>query len=201
MLQSVSEIKTALRSLMNGELAAILRKRGLDYRLIFGATWPQLLALSHEIEPQKELARRLWADREVRECRLLAGLVMPAADFSAQEADAWVGDIRFYEEAFYLTASLLGKIKQRSTKAFEWIAGSGEMRRLCGWLLLARIFNDGMRLQERSENEFIDQADAVLRGEGGEINKACRNAVLKYSLIGQREQLRVGKLLELIGHC
>lgn len=197
-MNSVADIKVALRSLMNGELAANLRRNGLSYKLIFGVTWPQLLELSREIEPSSRLAVELWGNREIRECRLLAGLVMPACDFTSEDADAWVGDMRFYEEAYYTTTSLFSKIKHRSTKAFQWIGQSGELRNLCGWVLLNQIFNEGSPLQERSEDEFIDQAEAVLRGNGGEVYNACRNAVLKYALIGEREEKRLGRLLQLI---
>ena len=84
-----------------------------------------------------------------------------------------------------------------SEVAFQWIARSEEMYRLCGWLVLARLFMKGVPLNTRSEDEFIDQAETSLQDPSLAVRVAARNAVLKYSLIGEREEHRVGKIIGL----
>ena len=189
-------IKRDFRSLMNGTAAASLREKGLHYRLIFGVEWPQLMRLSAEIGKDHDLAQALWKE-DIRECRLLAGLIQPVETFSLELADVWIETMHYPEEAQYTVLSLFQHLPHVSEAAFNWIARSEEMYRLCGWLVLARLFMKGLPLNTRSEDEFIDQAETSLQDPALAVRVAARNAVLKYSLIGEREEHRVGKIIGL----
>ena len=189
-------IKRDFRSLMNGTAAASLREKGLHYRLIFGVEWPQLMRLSAEIGKDHDLAQALWKE-DIRECRLLAGLIQPVETFSLELADVWIETMHYPEEAQYTVLSLFQHLPHVSEVAFQWIARSEEMYRLCGWLVLARLFMKGLPLNTRSEDEFIDQAETSLQDPSLAVRVAARNAVLKYSLIGEREEQRVGKIIGL----
>ena len=189
-------IKRDFRSLMNGTAAASLREKGLHYRLIFGVEWPQLMRLSAEIGKDHDLAQALWKE-DIRECRLLAGLIQPVETFSLELADVWIETMHYPEEAQYTVLSLFQHLPDVSEAAFNWIARSEEMYRLCGWLVLARLFMKGLPLNTRSEDEFIDQAETSLQDPSLAVRVAARNAVLKYSLIGEREEQRVGKIIGL----
>lgn len=189
-------IKRDFRSLMNGTAAASLREKGLHYRLIFGVEWPQLMRLSAEIGKDHDLAQALWKE-DIRECRLLAGLIQPVKTFSLELADVWIETMHYPEEAQYTVLSLFQHLPHVSEAAFNWIARSEEMYRLCGWLVLARLFMKGLPLNTRSEDEFIDQAETSLQDPSLAVRVAARNAVLKYSLIGEREEHRVGKIIGL----
>ena len=189
-------IKRDFRSLMNGTAAASLREKGLHYRLIFGVEWPQLMRLSAEIGKDHDLAQALWKE-DIRECRLLAGLIQPVETFSLELANVWIETMHYPEEAQYTVLSLFQHLPHVSEAAFNWIARSEEMYRLCGWLVLARLFMKGLPLNTRSEDEFIDQAETSLQDPSLAVRVAARNAVLKYSLIGEREEQRVGKIIGL----
>ena len=189
-------IKRDFRSLMNGTAAASLREKGLHYRLIFGVEWPQLMRLSAEIGKDHDLAQALWKE-DIRECRLLAGLIQPVETFSLELADVWIETMHYPAEAQYTVLSLFQHLPHVSEAAFNWIARSEEMYRLCGWLVLARLFMKGLPLNTRSEDEFIDQAETSLQDPSLAVRVAARNAVLKYSLIGEREEHRVGKIIGL----
>ena len=189
-------IKRDFRSLMNGTAAASLREKGLHYRLIFGVEWPQLMRLSAEIGKDHDLAQALWKE-DIRECRLLAGLIQPVETFSLELADVWIETMHYPEEAQYTVLSLFQHLPHVSEAAFNWIARSEEMYRLCGWLVLARLFMKGLPLNTRSEDEFIDQAETSLQDPSLAVRVAARNAVWKYSLIGEREEQRVGKIIGL----
>ena len=194
--QKLQLIKRDFRSLMNGTAAASLREKGLHYRLIFGVEWPQLMRLSAEIGKDHDLAQALWKE-DIRECRLLAGLIQPVETFSLELADVWIETMHYPEEAQYTVLSLFRHLPHVSEAAFNWIACSEEMYRLCGWLVLARLFMKGLPLNTRSEDEFIDQAETSLQDPSLAVRVAARNAVLKYSLIGEREEQRVGKIIGL----
>jgi hypothetical protein len=194
--EKLQELKRDFHAMMNGPVSASLREKGLHYRVIYGVEWNRLVELAREIGKDQELAQALWKE-DIRECRLLAGLLQPAETFLPEVADIWVESMHYPEEAQYTVLSLFQHLKYASDKAFCWIADNREMFQLCGWLLLSRLFMRGAPLNQRSEDEFVDQAEAALAGNNLHIRHAARNAVVKYAQIGEREQHRLTKILKL----
>lgn len=194
--EKLRDLKKQFHSMMNGTVSQSLREKGLKYRVIYGVEWPRLIELSQEIGKDHDLAQALWKE-DIRECHLLAGLVQPVETFFPEIADIWVESMHYPEEAHYTVLSLFQYLPYASDKAFCWIADSRDMFQLCGWLLLARLFMKGAPLNIHSEEEFVDQAEAALSSHNASVRGAVRNAVLKYALIGDRERLRMGKLLKM----
>lgn len=193
--EKVNLLKRDFRAMMNGPVSASLREKGLNYRVIFGVEWPRLVDLARGMEKNHDLAQALWKE-DIRECRLLAGLLQPVETFFPEIADIWVESMRYPEEAQYTVMSLFQHLPYASDKAFEWVAGQHPMFQLCGWLLMARLFMRGVPLNRQSEDEFVDQAEAALASDDPLLRRTVRNAVYKYALVGEREKLRVGKILE-----
>ena len=180
--------------MMNGPLAQSLREKGLAYRVIFGVEWPRLVEFAQEIGKDHQLAQDLWKE-DIRECRLLAGLVQPVETFYPDIADIWVDSMRYPEEAQYTVLSLMQHLPYASTKAFEWIAAADDMHQLCGYLLLARLFMRGDPLMRRSELEYLDQATAALQSPALMVRKAAHDSLLKYALTGTEQAVLVKKTL------
>jgi 3-methyladenine DNA glycosylase AlkD len=159
--EKLQELKRDFHAMMNGPVSASLREKGLHYRVIYGVEWNRLVELAQEIGKDQDLAQALWKE-DIRECRLLAGLLQPAETFLPEVADIWVESMHYPEEAQYTVLSLFQHLKYASDKAFCWIADNREIFQLCGWLLLSRLFMRGAPLNQRSEDEFVDQAEAAL---------------------------------------
>lgn len=191
---SIQSIKQHLRSMMNGPLAQSMREKGLRYRVIFGVEWPRLVEFAQQIGKDHQLAQDLWKE-DIRECRLLAGLVQPVETFYPEIADIWLSDMHYPEEAQYTVLSLFQHMPCASQKAFEWIAADDDMHQLCGFLLLARIFMRGDPLMLKSEYEYLDQASASLRSHSLAVRKAAYDSLLKYALVGTQQEALVSKVL------
>lgn len=192
---TLQEIKQNLRTMMNGPLSQSLREKGLGYRVIFGVEWPRLMAFAAEIGKDHSLAQDLWKE-DIRECRLLAGLVQPTESFYPEIADIWVESMRYPEEAQYTVLTLFSHLPYASDKAFQWIAAAEEMKQLCGFLLLGRLFMNGCPLMRQSEMEYLDQAAAALGGASAIVRKAAYDSLLKYALVGDEPEALVSKLLK-----
>lgn len=193
--EQVRLLKQDFRTMMNGPVSASLREKGLNYSVIYGIEWQRLVDIASQTGFNHELAQALWKE-DIRECRLLAGLVQPAETFLPEIADIWIDSMHYPEEAQYTTMSIFQRMPEASTQAFLWIADEREMFQLCGWLLLSRLLMRGAPLNFRSEDEFVDQAEVALHSSNLHIAVAVRNAVIKYAQIGSREELRVNKLLQ-----
>lgn len=172
-------VKQQLRALMNGVISASLREKGLKYRLIYGVEWPRLVALAQEIGQDRTLAAALWKE-DIRECRLLAGLLYPKEEFSIDLAEVWIESMQYPEEAQYTTMSLLQHLPNAKEVAFRWIANNNEMFQLCGFLVLARILHRLDNWSLRDSHEFLDQARCLKATASKALRSAIQNAVQKH---------------------
>ena len=96
--QRLKDIKTQLRLSMNGAVSQSMREKGLVYKLNFGVELPRIKGIAAGYEKDHSLAQALWKE-DIRECKILAGLLQPVESFLPEIADIWVEDIRNIEIA------------------------------------------------------------------------------------------------------
>ena len=182
MHETVKEIKSKLRLFMNGVLSQSLREKGLKYRLIFGVELPRLKEIASGYEQNHELAQALWKE-DIRECKILAGYRQPSNTFDPELADFWMESVHNTELADYLSMILFRRLPYASQKAFEWIASGERMKMYTGFRLMSHLFTIlGTEMNERSRNEFIDQAQAALRGDDLLIKQAAQSALERMTI-------------------
>lgn len=163
MKQMLLDIKKELRANMNGVASAAMRKTD-DYRVNWGIEVPRIHAIAQEFaaEASHELAQELWKE-SVRECKILATLLMPVEKFDEELCDIWAESIKTEEIAQMFCINLMTRLQFASVKAFEWIAKDGMLEN-CGYLTLCHLMRKG-ELSERSADEFLDQASASLNNK------------------------------------
>lgn len=96
--EQLKEIKTQLRLSMNGAVSQSMREKGLVYKLNFGVELPRIKSIAAAYEKDHVLAQALWKE-DIRECKILAGLLQPVDSFLPEIADIWVENIRNIEIA------------------------------------------------------------------------------------------------------
>lgn len=193
--EEIKKIKQELRLSMNGVASAFMRENGLKYKLNFGVELPRLQNIANEFQPNHELAQALWKEN-IRECKILAGMLQPVESFYPEIAEIWIEDMPTPEIAQLTVINLFQKLPYASEKAFQWIAREEEMFQLCGYLLLARLFMKGNTLNERAENEFLDQAAANIRQAEGSLKKAISNALIKYEEVSPKKVEEIEEILK-----
>lgn len=177
----IREIKSKFRLFMNGVISQSLREKGLQYRLIFGIELPRIKEIAAQYEPNHELAQALWKE-DIRECKILAAYLQPVESFYPEIADIWVEQIHNSELADYVCMALFRRLPYASQKAFQWIASGERMTMYIGFRLMTHLFTTlGTEMNERSYNEFIDQAQAVLQGDDLLLKQAARTALDRYT--------------------
>ncbi len=182
MHETVREIKGMLRLFMNGVLSQSLREKGLKYRLIFGVELPRLREIAAGYEQNHELAQALWKE-DIRECKILAAYLQPAESFDAELADFWMESVHNTELADYLCMALLRRLPYASQKAFQWIASDNRIEAYTGFRLMSHLFITlGTEMNERSRNEFLDQAQAALQGDDMLVKQAAQSALERLTM-------------------
>jgi hypothetical protein len=193
----VKEIKQSFRLMMDGVVAQSMREKGVNYHLNWGATLPRLKAKAEELKaeyaslspltsdhsPLYDLAIALWKEN-VRECKILATMLMPADEMLPGVCDVWMEQIAELEIAEQAAFNLWQHLPYAPMKAYEWIASDKEYYQLCGFHVLSRLFMNGQEPNERGINEFLDQAMAALNGPFWSVRKAALQSVNHFSDLG-----------------
>lgn len=192
--EKIKDIKTQFRLAMNGVVAQRMREQGLNYKMNFGVELPRLKEIATHYEKDHELAQALWKEN-VRESKILAGMLQPVDSFYPEIADIWVEDMVYPEIAEITCMTLFQYLPYAPAKAFEWIADEREFFQMCGFLLAARLFSKGLQLNERAEAEFLDQAQTSILSESLYPRKAAILALKKYGMQGKDNAKKVHKLI------
>jgi 3-methyladenine DNA glycosylase AlkD len=172
----IRDIKKDLRASMNGILSAQMRNVGMPYKLVFGVELPRLQTIAAGYQPNRQLAQALW-NQPIRECKILAAMLMPRNEMLPEMAELWVDEIPAPEIAQMLCMYCFSKEKWAAEKALEWVAQDETKRQLCGFLLIARLLQQGVEFNARTEDEIRDQAEALLPQADLHLQKAIRAAI------------------------
>lgn len=192
--ETIKDIKGQFRLFMNGAASRSMREKGLDYKLNFGIELPRLKEVATNYGKNHELAQALWKEN-IRECKILAGLLQPIDTFYPEIADNWVEDMHNPELVEQTCMNLFQYLPYASEKAFEWMADEREYFQLCGFMLMARLLMKGNRLNDRSEEEFLDQAVTALQDGDLLPRKAAATALKKYAVQGRENNRKLNRLL------
>lgn len=181
--EQVKEIKQSFRLLMDGQTAQSMREKGVEYKLNWGAAIPMLQEKAREIGKDYDLAIELWK-ADVRECKILATMVMPAEQMLPEIADIWMEQTISQEIAEQAAFNLYQYLPFAAEKAFQWMASEKELYQLCGFHILTRLFMNKQEPNERGINEFIDQALAALQSPALSVRKAAMQCMIRFAELG-----------------
>ena len=179
----VKEIKQSFRQMMDGAVAQSMRNKGVDYKLNWGATLLRLREKADEIGKNYDLAIALWKEN-VRECKILATMVMPADVVLPEVIDIWMEQMPTQEIAEQAAFNLFQYLPYAPEKAYTWMASDKELYQLCGFHILSRLFMNKQEPNERGINEFIDQAIVALHEGSIPVRKAAMACMMRFSELG-----------------
>ena len=181
--ERIKQIKQSFRQMMDGAVAQSMRDKGVNYHLNWGATLPRLREMADEIGPDYDLAIALWKE-DVRECKILATMLMPADKMLPEVVDIWMDQIPSQEIAEQVSFNLWQHLPYAPEKAYQWLASEREFDQYCGFHVLTRLFMNGQEPNERGINEYIDQLLSALQGPYPTVRKAAMQSVVRFAELG-----------------
>ena len=182
--QKLMEIKRSFRLLMNGPGSQSMREKGLGYKINWGVPFTELKKMAEEYGKDYDLAIELWKE-DIRECKILATLIMPADKMLAEITDLWMEQVNNQEMVEMLVFNLLQNVEYAPVIAYQWIASDKLLYEMAGFHLLSRLFAKGQEPNERGINEFLDQAATVLQGDNMGVKHAAINSVMRFCDFGE----------------
>ena len=187
--EEVKRIKQSFRQMMDGQTAASMRNKGLNYKLNWGASLPMLREMAKDISfnlpPSTlyQLAIALWKE-DIRECKILATLLMPADEVLPEVIDIWMEQMPSQEMAEQAAMNLFQYLPYAPAKAYEWMASDKELYQLCGFHVMTRLFMNGQEPNERGISEYLDQAQAAIEGPSLAVKKAAVQSLIRFAKLG-----------------
>lgn len=182
--QKLKEIKQSFRLMMNGEATRSMREKGIDYHLNWGVNILDLRKMADEYGKDYHLAIELWKEN-IRECKILATMIMPPEEMPIEIVDLWMEQTPSLEVAEQAAFNLYQYLDDASVIAFQWIASDNDLKQVCGFHILSRLFMKGMEPNDRGINEVIDQAQTALLGDSLPVRHAAMSCMQHFAQLGE----------------
>lgn len=187
-------IKQSFRLFMDGTTSRSMAQKGMGYKINWGVPFHELRKMAVPYTPDYELAIELWKEN-IRECKIMATLIMPPERMSPELADVWT-DLPIQQElAEMLAFNLLQHVDFAPTLAYQWMASDRTDRQICAYQLLARLFMRGNEPNERGLDEYFDQVSIALQNDNLGVRHAANASLQKLAMLGDNYEHRVDKLL------
>ncbi len=182
---TVRQIKRSFRLYMNGDASRSMREKGLEYKLNWGISLVQLKQMAKEYGKDLELANRLFGE-EVRECKILATLVLPVELMDRALADEWVAKITTGEIAEICVMNVFSKLPFALDMAHEWICSTDSLHRVCAYNVLGRLCSGGKQLPDAVASRLCASAKADLPWADTIVRHAAYNCLTRCADNGGR---------------
>lgn len=179
----VRELKRGFRLMMNGQASQSMREKGLDYHLNWGVPFMQLKQMAADLPQDYDFAIALWKE-DIRECKILATLVMPHDKMPEEVAEIWMDQTRSQEMAEMQAFNLYQYVSYAPKLAYRWMALDNTVKEICAYDILGRLFMKGQEPNGRGINEFIDQAVTALKSPSAGLRHAAMNALTRFADLG-----------------
>lgn len=175
-----AKIRRSFRTRMSGPTSQSMREKGLDYHVNWGIALPHLMEMAKDYQPDMHVAIELWKDR-VRESKIMALLLMPKEEFSADLAMLWTETLLTPEMAEMAAMLLYQHMPYAPQLAYRLMASGDTLQQILAYNTLARLFMRDLIPDERGLNEFVDQATMVLsdKSSDGLLRHAVHNSIQK----------------------
>ena len=187
-------IKQSFRLFMDGTTSRSMAQKGMGYKINWGVPFHELRKMATPYAPNYELAIELWKEN-IRECKIMATLIMPPERMSPELADVWTEQPLQQEMAEMRASNLLQPVDFAPALAYQWMASDRMDRQICAYQLLARLFMKGNEPNQRGLDEYLDQVSVALQSDNLGVRRAASASLQKLAMLGDSYEQRVDQLL------
>ena len=157
----IKSIRRAIYLSMNGICAENIDNSGLEYKQNFGVAWSRIVEIAQNYTPDYTLAYRLWL-LPIRETKLLATLLCPPAELTAERLAEWTDGITTIELAEIFAFALLRKTTL-TEQILQLEQSENHLLRLTAYHTLARLATQNLSHTESEENKETNAQFSILK--------------------------------------
>ena len=155
-------IRRAIYLSMNGICAENIDNFGLEYKQNFGVAWTRLVEIAQNYTPNYTLAYRLWL-LPIRETKLLATLLCPPHELTAERLAEWTDSITTIELAEIFAFALLRKTSHLTQQILQLEQSENQLLRLTAYHTLARQATQYLQHTKSEKNEETTSQFSILK--------------------------------------
>lgn len=175
----VKEIKRSFRVYMNGVTAASMRQKGLVYKINWGVSQMDLRRMANDYGKSRELANALWHEQGVRECRLLATLIMPAEEMATENALEWAASANNMELMEAVVFNLFQYMPSAEQLSRQMIESDDANIRMGAYNLVCRLLKRKTGIGMDTFDKILGKASSDIRsivgsGMAADLSPASR---------------------------
>ena len=192
----VKKIKRTFRLFMNGVASSSMRDKGLEYKINWGIPVTRLRDMAAQYAPSVALAERLW-ESDVRECKILATMLMPAERFSEPMALSWLSACNNQEMVEMLVFNLVQNMPGVETFVVSLLCSDEHNAPLAALHLVSRLVarQNVAFMTDEVVSSFAQLVIKALNGTDAVLKHAALNSVTRYV---DRELKGADKVVELL---
>lgn len=192
----VKKIKRSFRLFMNGVASSSMRDKGLEYKINWGIPVTRLRDMAAQYAPSVALAERLW-ESDVRECKILATMLMPAERFSEPMALSWLSACNNQEMVEMLVFNLVQNMPGVETFVVSLLHSDEHNAPLAALHLVSRLVarQNVAFMTDEVVSSFAQLVIKALNGTDAVLKHAALNSVTRYVV---RELKGADKVVELL---
>lgn len=192
----VKKIKRSFRLFMNGVASSSMRDKGLEYKINWGIPVTRLRDMAAQYAPSVALAERLW-ESDVRECKILATMLMPAERFSEPMALSWLSACNNQEMVEMLVFNLVQNMPGVETFVVSLLHSDEPNASLAALHLVSRLVarQNVAFMTDEVVGSFAQLVVKALNGTDAVLKHAALNSVTRYV---DREFKGADKVVELL---
>lgn len=193
---NVKKIKRSFRLFMNGVASSSMRDKGLEYKINWGIPVTRLRDMAAQYAPSVALAERLW-ESDVRECKILATMLMPAERFSESMALSWLSACNNQEMVEMLVFNLVQNMPGVETFVVSLLHSDEPNASLAALHLVSRLVarQNVAFITDEVVSSFAQLVVKALGGTDAVLKHAALNSVTRYV---DRELKGADKVVELL---
>ena len=158
----IKSIRRAIYLSMNGICAENIDNSGLEYKQNFGVAWTRLVEIAQNYTHNYDLAERLWL-MSIRETKLLATLLCPPQELTAERLTEWVKGITTIELAEIFAFALLRKTTNLTEEILQLEQSENHLHRLPAYHTLARLATQNLNQIKSEENKETTSQFSILK--------------------------------------
>ena len=158
----IKSIRRAIYLSMNGICAENIDNSGLEYKQNFGVAWTRLVEIAQNYTQNYDLAERLWL-MSIRETKLLATLLCPPQELTAERLTEWVKGITTIELAEIFAFALLRKTTNLTEEILQLEQSENHLHRLTAYHTLARLATQNLNQIKSEENKETTSQFSILK--------------------------------------
>ena len=158
----IKSIRRAIYLSMNGICAENIDNSGLEYKQNFGVAWSRIVEIAQNYTLDYTLAYRLWL-LPIRETKLLATLLCPPHELTAERLAEWTDSITTIELAEIFAFALLRKTSHLTKQILQLEQSENQLLRLTAYHTLARQATQYLQHTKSEENEETTSQFSILK--------------------------------------